>query len=174
MIRVPANNLLLIIDPQVRMMPAIDGGNAALSRMKFLVESARALAIPVWSTRQNPEKLGDLEPGLEGDRNFDKLSFSSYPAIAEEVPADTTLILAGVETHICVYQTARDFLLAGYSVKVAADAVGARSPDRHDLGLRALSTAGAELLHSEALVYDWLLSADHPRFRDVLAIVKRY
>jgi nicotinamidase-related amidase len=174
MIRVPANYLLLIIDPQARMMPAIDGGDAALSRMKFLMESARTLAIPVWSTRQNPEKLGDLEPGLEGDRNFDKFSFSSYPTIAERLQPDTELILVEVETHICVYQTARDFLLAGYSVKVAADAVGARTPDRHDLGLRALSAAGTELLHSEAVVYDWLQSADHPRFRDVLAIVKRY
>ena len=174
MIRVPANYLLLVIDPQARMMPAIDAGDAVLARMKFLVECARTVGIPVWATRQNPEKLGDLAPDLEGDRTFDKLSFSAFPVIADALAAETSVILVGVETHICVFQTARDLVAAGHPVQVAADAVGARTADRHGLGLQALGSVGAELLHSEALVYDWLKTADHPRFRDVLGIVKRY
>ena len=156
------------------MMPAIDGGEKAIQRMNFLTECARLLSIPVWSTRQNPEKLGDLEPGLEGDRNFDKLTFSAFPAIAEAMAMETNVIVTGVETHICVFQTARDLVGAGYSVQVAADAVGARTPDRHSLGLQTLAAVGVSVLHSETVVYDWLGSADHPKFRDVLGIVKRY
>jgi nicotinamidase-related amidase len=174
MILVLNQNLLLIVDPQSRMMPVIQDSDTVIARMQFLTECARLLSIPVWSTRQNPEKLGDLEPGLEGDRNFDKMAFSAFPVIADAIAENTNVIVAGVETHICVYQTVRDLLGEGFSVQVAADAVGARTPNRHGMGMQALTSVATPLLHSEALVYDWLRSADHPRFRDVLGIVKRY
>jgi nicotinamidase-related amidase len=82
------------------------------------------------------------------------------------------VVLVGVETHICVNQTAHDLLDLGHTVIVCADAVSARTEDRHTLGLGRLRDAGAIVAHSESVVYEWMRSADHEKFREVLKIVK--
>ncbi|HTQ12040.1 MAG TPA: isochorismatase family protein, partial [Fimbriimonadaceae bacterium] len=79
---------------------------------------------------------------------------------------------AGVETHICVGQTAVDLLGSGMEVIVCPDAVSSRSVERHKLGMERLRDSGALPLHSESVVYEWLETAENPAFRDVLRLVK--
>jgi nicotinamidase-related amidase len=83
-----------------------------------------------------------------------------------------TVIVVGIETHICVSQTCLDLLDAGYAVAVCPDAASARTQDRHKLGMERLRDAGVVPIHTEALVYEWMVSANHPQFRDILQVVK--
>ena len=82
------------------------------------------------------------------------------------------IVLVGIETHICVNQTAHDLMDEDLDVIVCADAVGARPGGMHEIGLKRMADEGAALAHTESVVYEWLQSADHPAFRDVLALVK--
>jgi nicotinamidase-related amidase len=83
-------------------------------------------------------------------------------------------VLVGVETHICVSQTALSLLSEGFEVFVCADAVGARSVDRHKLGMERMRDAGAVAAHTEAIAYEWLQTADDPQFREALELIKEY
>jgi nicotinamidase-related amidase len=82
--------------------------------------------------------------------------------------------VVGVEAHICIAQTVRDLRLAGVPVVVAADAISARSVEMTNNGLARARDFGAEISHSESIVYEWMSTAAHPKFRDVLAVVKRF
>jgi len=84
------------------------------------------------------------------------------------------VVLTGIETHICVNQTAHNLLDAGYDVIVCDDAVSARSINRHKVGLKRLRDAGMTLAHTESIAYEWAGSAEHPKFRDMLALVKNH
>lgn len=83
-------------------------------------------------------------------------------------------MLTGIETHICMSQTALDLIAAGYRVTLCTDAAAARTQDRHLAGVRRIEAAGAMLVHTEAVAYDWMRSAEHPLFREVLALVKQF
>jgi len=169
---VPAR--LLLIDPQEKMMPAIEGAKSVLARILFLTTVANLLEKPILATVQNREKLGDLPEDLRGYPTFDKMTFSAYPALASALEGVPEVFVVGVESHICIYQTVVDCLANGIGVTIAADACGARTADRYELGIAACRSAGATILHSEAIAYQWLGSADHPKFRDVLSVVKHY
>lgn len=165
-----ARDGLLLIDLQANMMPAIPDGDSVIARARFMARAARLLDVPVAATEQNPSRLGASVPGLlEGEVAASKMAFSAA-AWAPEVPGATLLV--GVETHICVAQTSLDLLTAGREVAIVVDAVGARTQDRHRLGLDRLQAAGAVLVHSEAVLYEWLKTAEHPEFREALALVK--
>ena len=82
--------------------------------------------------------------------------------------------MVGVEAHICIAQTVRDLRAAGVPVVVAADAVSARSTEMTSNGLSRARDFGAEISHSESIVYEWMATAAHPKFRDVLSVVKRF
>ena len=84
------------------------------------------------------------------------------------------VVLVGIETHICVSQTAHYLLEDRVPVIIGADAVGARKSDMHEIGLARMGAAGAVLAHTESIAYEWLKSAEHPKFREALQIVKKY
>ena len=165
---------ILLIDPQEKMMPAIKGAESVLSRIRFLVAVADVLELPILATVQNREKLGELPEDLRRYPTFDKMAFSAFPALAPTLKGVSEVFLVGVESHICVYQTVVDCLANGIGITIAADACGARTADRHKLGIAACRSAGATILHSEAIAYQWLGSAAHPKFREVLSVVKHY
>lgn len=150
-------------------------------RAQFLCRAAKELNIPVLATEQNPTRLGETVPELRRHLEcapLSKMTFSCCgcaPLLAElAAVAPRQIVVAGIETHICVLQTVLDLLRRDHRVFVVSDAVGARSQDRHELGLRRMEGTGAVLVHSESTVYEWLGSAGHERFRQVLAIVKDY
>ncbi|MBC8063562.1 MAG: isochorismatase family protein [Chlorobia bacterium] len=107
---------------------------------------------------------------------YSKMAFSCWGAPgfqdALESQARSCVVLVGIETHICVTLTALDLLNNGYHVFVCPDAVSARSLEMHKLGMERMRDSGAMPTHTETLAYEWMGSADHPKFKDVLNLVK--
>ncbi|MFO7297011.1 MAG: isochorismatase [Proteobacteria bacterium] len=173
----PENSVLLLIDFQARLMPAISGAEAAIANAVRLAKAAKLLDIPVRGTEQNPAGLG---------HNLDELaSFSGatlaknyFDATAESgwdgfLPPDRrNVVVAGCETHVCVLQTVLGMLGKGFAVRLVRDAVGSRTPENREAALHRAERHGAELVTTEMVIFEWLRTCDHPRFREVLALVK--
>ena len=173
----PESSCLLLIDFQVRLMPAIAEATTAVDNATRLAAAARLLAIPVVGTEQNPDGLGPTIADLAGaahatlgKRHFDATRDANWPAF---FPADRSdIVVAGCEAHVCVLQTVMGLLAKGCAVRVARDAVGSRTFANRDAGLHRAERRGAELVTTEMVLFEWLGSCDHPEFRDVLRLIK--
>jgi nicotinamidase-related amidase len=174
----PADTALLVIDVQEKLVPKIVGADAVVRNIAFLIDGAKLLDLPVTATEQYPKGLGATVPELAKrvPERPDKVAFSccAIPSVVDGLHrgARPKVVLAGIETHVCVLQSALDLLAGGFRVYVAADAVGSRYPIDHDLGLRRMEQAGAILTTSEACVFEWAGGADHPQFKKVSALVQ--
>jgi nicotinamidase-related amidase len=176
----PLRSALVVIDVQASLAPHLHEGDRIVDRIAFLAKIARLLKIPVFATEQNPGRMGATVPALADlvstPPAFPKMCFSAAGCgefvDALKATGRDQAILVGVETHICVSLTAHALLEAGYGVVVCPDAVGARTQERHKLGMERIRDAGAVPAHTEAVAYEWLGTAEHPRFREALAIVK--
>jgi nicotinamidase-related amidase len=176
--------LLLCLDLQPVFLRAVEDGARTLRRCQFAVASAIRLGIPVAFTEQVPGKLGETDASLlslvETPRVHAKDAFSAlaHASAAREALLDGRpfehLLLCGVETPICVYQTAVDALREGLAVTVLADCVGARRADDARASLETLARAGAHVLASETVYYSILGGAAHPCFRAFTDLVKKY
>jgi len=159
-------------------MPAIAGGDEVVANAGRLLAAAGELHIPVVSTEQNPKGLGPTVADLvrpEGTHPVvAKMTFDSClaPGVMDALPAGHHVVLAGCEAHVCVLQTALGLLDRSRRVYVVADAVGSRQPDNKKAALRRLERAGAEIVTTEMVVFEWLGSADDPNFKSVIALVK--
>lgn len=177
-----ARSALLVIDVQTSLIPFIYESERTIERALFLTRIAKLLDVPVFATEQNPSRMGEIDgrlrAELEASHIFPKMEFgahrSSSCADAVRASGRDQLVFVGLETHICVAQSARGFLGLGYESWVCPDGVSARSVDRHKLGMEQIRDAAIMPAHTEAVAYEWLQSADHPRFRAALAIVKEY
>lgn len=172
-----ATSHLLLIDFQAQLMPAIHGGDSVSARARTLLGAARLLDLPRSFTEQVPEKLGHTIRGLEpqqGEAVFAKSCFDACPetGLVEKIAPDNRIIVAGCEAHVCVLQTVMGLLRAGREVAVVTDATGSRAPADRDAALARMSQAGAALITAEMAIFEWLGGADHPRFREVIALVK--
>jgi nicotinamidase-related amidase len=170
-------SLLVVIDIQERLLPVIDQKDEILANARKLATFARLIGLPALTTRQ--EKLGATMAGLAEDLgpvpDFEKITFdcfglNSFRSHLELGPW-TTLILCGIETHICVAQTALT-ALDQYRVHIVTDAVGSRDPRNKDVALRRLESAGAVLTSTEMVIYELLGRAGTPEFKDALKLVK--
>jgi hypothetical protein len=176
--------LLLCLDLQPVFLRAVAGGEGIRLRCEFAICAARGLGVPVAFTEQVPWKLGGTEPGLlslAGETQaHSKDTFSALAAASPVRRALTEgrniehLILCGVETPICVFQTADDALQAGIAVTVLSDCVGARREGDARACLEALARAGAHVLPAETVFYSILGGASHPFFRAFTELVKKY
>lgn len=172
--------LVAMVDVQENHYPTVVRGEPTLDRIVRFVRASRVLGVPVVWTEHYPRAFGPtlppLQDALEGLEAIPKTSFGCFgePRFVEAVEAAgrRTLYLVGAETHICIQQTALQALGRGMDVVVVADAVTARGELNHDVGLRRLEGAGALLTTWEAVVYEWMRKASHPRFKQVLPIVK--
>ncbi len=179
----PAGVLLLCIDMQPIFVQAITHGPRVQRRCEFAIAAAHGLGLPVAFTEQVPQKLGGTAPELLalafGAPVFGKNAFS---ALADDGIRDALLrdrgvehlLLCGIETSVCVYQTALDALAAKVAVTVLSDAIGARRPDDADYCLDALARAGAHVLPSEAVFYSLLHDVKHPFFKAYTQLVKSH
>jgi nicotinamidase-related amidase len=172
-----AASVLLIVDLQARLMPAIADGAAVVARALFLAHTAELLGVPVLVTEQNPAGLGRTVPELAAyaANPVEKRHFNACdaPAFTGRLPADRqTYIVAGAEAHVCVLQTALGLIERGKRVCIAADAVGSRRPSDREAGLRRLAAHGALIVTSEMAAFEWLGHADDPAFKAVMALIK--
>lgn len=173
--------LLLVIDMQKPLLDVVWEPERLLVGVGLLMDAARILRVPVVPTVQNSRRLG---PPVEAVTKrlpslavpFDKMQFSCLgsDAIGSEVHRSgrRQILLCGMETHVCVSQTAHDLLAHGYEVHVAADAVSSRTERNWEIGLRRMERAGAVITSAETAIYEMLYEAGTPEFREVLELVK--
>lgn len=172
----PATSFLCVIDVQERLLPVVPDSDRVVARCCRLACAAGLLDVTRVLTEQYPKGLGTTPPALAAllEPAEEKMIFSSAGcAVVEKAVAAglTTVVLAGLETHVCVAHTALDLLAKGLQVFVALDAVASRHAIDHETALRRLEGAGAILTTSEAILFEWCRSAEHPRFQAVRRLV---
>jgi nicotinamidase-related amidase len=167
---------LLVIDFQSRLMPAIEGGDAAVANTRRLLDAAELLEVPVLFTEQNAKGLGGTVPELCLDTAglFHKMTFDAcrMPGFMEALPKECALIVAGCEAHVCVLQTALGLLAAERLVYLVRDAVGSRRAENKETAIRRLEHNGAEIVTTEMVLFEWLRTAEDPRLRRILDLVR--
>ena len=175
-----ADSVLIIIDAQEKLMPAIAGADRARANILRLIRAARRLDLPVLATEQNPERLGLLIPEILGliprDDIVEKMHFN---ATAEPVFADALArlgrprpVLCGFEAHVCVGQTALALRDAGYAPAMIRDASASRAPAEAEAAVLRLGLAGIEIVTTEMTLFEWLSRADTPEFRALLPLIR--
>jgi nicotinamidase-related amidase len=173
-----ADTGLLVIDVQEKLVPRIAGAATVIRNIGFLIDAARLLEMPVQATEQYPRGLGPTVPELAAKlpERPDKVAFSccAVASVAETFhrEARPKVVLAGIETHVCVLHTALDLLALDFRVYVPVDAVGSRYRLDHDVALRRLEQAGAVLTTTETCLFEWVGGADHPKFKALSALVQ--
>jgi len=192
---------LVLVDYQQRLMPAMHEADAVLANAVRLARIAQLLQVPLWATEENPAGLGGtVEPlqGLVAGRVVSKMAFDATelllprlkPApkaqggnarslpkhLQKAAPAPAagreSLVLAGCEAHVCLLQTALGLLEEELEVWVVTDACSSRSERNRDAAFDRLAGAGAELVTTEMVAFEWLRDAEHPRFKEVLTLLK--
>ena len=163
-----------VIDVQERLLPAIHEGPRVVSVIERLVAAARRVGVPVWASEQYPKGLGAsvsavaeiLEPG----ETRTKTAFSC--AADNEISAHVAdlrrrqIVLCGVESHVCVLQSAIGFAEQGYEVAVVADGVSSRAPSSVEIALPRLRAAGVAIVTCEMVLFEWIGDAAESAFRD--------
>ena len=173
---VPATSLLCVIDVQERLVPAMAEGDRVISRCGRLAEAARLLGVASILTEQYPKGIGPTVPALAAalPPPLSKMAFSCCGGMGfvASIPAGVVaVVLCGLETHVCVAQTAIDLVAAGFTVFVAVDAVASRHAIDHETALRRLEQAGVALTTTEAVLFEWCGSAENPAFQAVRKLV---
>jgi len=173
------NAVLIVVDVQGKLARLMHEAEALFNNLSRLIRGATVLGLPVVATEQNPEGLG---PTVEEVRRhlpmapIPKMAFSccGEPAVVDALEATgrPQVLLCGIETHICVYQTARDLLARGREVHVVADAVSSRTPRNRDIGLEKMRAAGAQVTSVETALFEMVEVAEGPAFKQILEIVK--
>jgi nicotinamidase-related amidase len=193
---------LVLVDYQARLMPAIHESAQVLANALRLARLAQLLEVPTWGTEENPAALGENPPELRAlcRKTLAKMHFSAVadglaellrpPARqqqggnARSLPkhlqkpqpqADegrNTVVIAGCEAHVCLLQTSLDLLDEEFEVWVVTDACSSRSERNRDAAFDRLAGNGAELVTTEMVAFEWLRTAEHELFRDVLALMK--
>ncbi len=177
------DSVVVALDPQPNFLKSITDSEQFMLRGLFLLEVSALLEVPILITEQNPLKMGGIDPKIseaigEDYPLYGKMSFScceSGPFLDHlQKLGKKQIILWGLETHICVCQSALQLTQKGFEVFVAADALGARSALAHHIGLSRIKQSGVVLTHTESVVYEWIKNAENPAFREVLSLVKKY
>jgi nicotinamidase-related amidase len=164
--------VLLLIDLQQRLMPAIHDHETVVARAVRLAEAAQLLDVPIRATEQYPAGLGPTVPQLAAypQAVLAKTTFSAAgdPGWSGLLPSGAgEIVIAGCEAHVCVLQTVLGLLGSGRRVVVVADATGSRDPADKAAAVERARQHGAEVVTSEMVLFEWLRDARHPKFREV-------
>lgn len=193
---------LVLVDFQERLLPAVFQGADCLANALKLAIAAQRLDLPAWATEQNPNKLGGQPAQLQAlcRQTLPKMHFSAAeegltqwlrPEVATKPPVGNarslpkhlqkpagsgpernSVVIAGVEAHVCVLQTALDLLEDEFEVWVVTDACSSRTERNRDAAYDRLAGAGAELVTTEMVLFEWLRTAEHPEFKAIQALIK--
>jgi nicotinamidase-related amidase len=190
---------LVLVDYQARLMPAIFEADAVVKNAVRLGQLAKLMDVPVWGTEENPSRLGENVAEIRAlcQRTLAKMHFSALeeglgewlraPAKAPQGNARSlpkhlqkaaaaeernAIVIAGCEAHVCLMQTALDLLEDEFEVWVVTDACSSRTERNRDAAFDRLAGAGAELVTTEMVGFEWLRTAEHPRFKDFLTLIR--
>ena len=174
------NALLLLVDVQGKLARLMHDAEDMIRQQQILIEACRILEIPVVWAEQLPDKLGatvpELADKLDGLQPAAKSSFGCLgdARLHDAIRASgrDRVLLSGIETHVCVWQTAAALRREGYQVHLITDAVSSRSALNRDIGLQRMAAAGVHLSNVEMVLFELMVDATHPRFRDVTRLLK--
>ena len=175
---------LLIVDVQDKLLDAISGKDRVVERCVRLVRAARMLGVPITLSEQYPQGLGPtVDPIREAFANagfvVDKVEFSCLRSepLRERLhelrrQGRPQVVIGGIEAHVCVLQTAIDLEAQGFEAFVVADAIGSRSKVSRKLAMTRMLKAGADVVDSEMVLFEWLERAGTPEFKELQALIK--
>ncbi len=174
------NTLLLVIDVQEKLFRVIHEKEALLINLSKLVRGCRLLGVPVLVTEQNPAGLGptvaEIETLLPEATKAIKFSFSCCGEIGFidtlKAAGRRQILVCGIESHICVYQTASDLLAAGFEVQVVSDGVGSRTSQNKELAVNRLAAEGTTITGVEMALFELIRTAKAEQFKAISALVK--
>lgn len=170
-------SVLLLVDMQAALLPAIHDVNALTGRALRLAQAARLLGVPVVATEHWVDKIGPTAPELRAhiDAVFQKTHFDATREatfLATLPTGRPKVLLIGTEAHVCVLQTGLGLAAQGYSPVLVTDCIGSRSSADHAGAVARWAHHGLELVTSEMVMFEWLETPAHPKFRDVLELIK--
>ena len=174
------NTALILVDVQGNLAQSMHNREVLIDNLKRLVKGTQVLGLPILWAEQNPAGLGPTIPEiaalLPNNTPLSKLSFSccGSEAFIKELEAldCKNLIIAGIEAHVCVYQTTADLVKLNYDVEVVADAVASRTAENKQIGLEKSKTVGASITSTETVLFELLKIAKGDKFKDIIKIVK--
>lgn len=174
---------LLIVDVQEKLFPKIHNNSLLNDYLDYLIDVFALLSLPIIYTEQYPKGLGltidSLKKKLSSLKSmtFEKTSFSCFPEkqgkkMAEKYLTTNQVIISGIETHICVLQTAIDLKNLGYNVFIINDAVGSRKEDDKRVGIQRALCLGINVISFEMLVFELLRDSNHKHFKELSKLIK--
>lgn len=170
------DSVVLIIDVQEKLLNAVFNKESCYKNAVIMSKTAQILDIPVVITEQYPKGLGSTVSEIAGVNKevniFEKTSFSAFEEIKGALNGRKQVVIFGIETHICVSQTAEELVRNGYEVYVVKDACGSRVETEHLAGLDRMRDNGAHILTTEIALFEWLGTSKHPKFKDVQTLIK--
>jgi nicotinamidase-related amidase len=177
------NSALVVIDVQEKLMPAMANDARLSARIQLMIKGSGLLKIPIIVTEQYPKGLGPTTPDVQlllSNSNVigraEKTMFSvragaeAFDSLAQQ--GITNLVIVGIETHVCVAQSALDLLANGFEVFVCADAVGSRNTIDHETALRRMENSGVIPTTVEAVLFEWCENANHDSFKTISKSIK--
>lgn len=175
-----ATSCLLVVDIQERLLPSMAAPGAVVDNTAVLLKAARRLDVPVLVSEQYPRGLGaivpDLMPLLAADEKIEKLHFSCMGdqgfAARFRALGRKQAVVTGLEAHVCVLQTVEDLLASGTETFVVEDATSSRTEKNHAAAMARLREAGARVVTTEMVVFEWLGKAGTPAFKELSALIK--
>ncbi|TAK75104.1 MAG: isochorismatase family protein [Aquabacterium sp.] len=172
-------SVLVLVDYQERLLPAIHDGEAAVAEAVRLADAARLLGLPVLGTEQYPQGLGPNTPAIAqrcdrmlAKQHFDACADGLLDLLPEGATTPHDVVIAGCESHVCLLQTAMGAQRAGHRCWVVEPACGSRSPRDHALAMQRLRQAGLDIVSAEMVIFEWLRGRAHPRFAQLLPLIK--
>ena len=178
----PQQCVLMVVDIQEKLLPAISNKELLVKNSQLLIRLAGLIGLPVLVSTQYAKGLGGTVPEiaelLPDAQVLDKTEFGCFNnaglcSAVKALPGNrTTVLICGMETHICVMQTALGAMQQGYIVHVASDAVGSRSEWNYHIGLNRMQDAGAVISSTEMMMYELLRSSSSPTFKELLPYLK--
>lgn len=178
----PRNSMLVIVDVQERLIPAMTAGAEIVFNTQRLGEAARMFGVPTVVSEQYPKGLGSTLSEVRQSipenapilpkRTFSVCGDDALRRMIDEVEVPK-VVLCGVEGHVCVQQSALDLLARDREVLLVVDAAGSRFSRDYEIALRRMEASGVFLTTTESILFEWCETADHPSFKAVSASAKR-
>lgn len=174
------NAVLLVIDIQGKLASLMHQKEMMIQNVQRMIRGCQILNIPILWTEQAPDKLGPTLPEIKAllidHQPISKLTFScaDEPVFTRELHKlyRNQVLVTGIETHICIYQTVRDLITCGHEVEVIVDAVSSRTPENKKMGIQKMNDMGAGLMSTEMALFELLRIAQGEQFKQIQNMIK--
>lgn len=174
------NMALIVVDFQGNLAHSMYEKHQLFENAQKIIKGASIFGIPLLVVEQTPDKLGSTIPEIDnllsGIQHISKTNFNccDNEYFIRELKSlnRNQILLTGIETHICLYQTAMGLLSLGYEVHIVADATSSRTERNRNIGLEKMKDSGASLTSTEIMLFELLKTAEHEKFREIIKIVK--